>query len=142
MIFLGTRNPEVDARTLRTLIPQFVPLRTALTSTSWDGDSFSTTAKTKIDLSSVFSAPAKVRAVLANIEINDSGSAGTDCYLYLGPDDTADSGAGVTCHPTNDRVTRCQRWVTCDASGDIYYQIAASGASTMDVVLEIAGYLL
>ena len=31
----------------------FVPLTTPLTSTSWDGDARSTTAKTKIDLSAV-----------------------------------------------------------------------------------------
>ena len=30
--------------------------------------------------------------------------------------------------------------VPCDANGDIYYQIAASGTGTMDVNIQIWGY--
>jgi hypothetical protein len=46
----------------------------------------------------------------------------------------------VDCHPVNDRWTRQQVIVPCDANGDITYQLAASGAGTMDVFVEIAGY--
>ena len=102
----GTRNAEVDARRMRTMIPQFVPLRAPLTSTSWDGDAYSTTAKTKVDLSAVFSVPAGARAVLAHIEVNDSGSAGTDCYLILSPNNTAGQGLAVSCGEVNDRIGR------------------------------------
>lgn len=30
----------------------------------------------------------------------------------------------------------------CDANGDIYYQLTASGSGTMDIYLEIWGYWL
>ena len=32
--------------------------------------------------------------------------------------------------------------VPCDANGDVYYQIVASGTGTMDVHLQIWGYWL
>ena len=74
-------------------LPTF--LTTPLTSTAWDGDAYSTTAKTKIDLSSVFSAPAGIKAVLVAGTIADSGSATADCSFRLSPNDTANQ-ASVT----------------------------------------------
>ena len=113
---------------------------TALTSTSWNGDSFSTTAKTKIDLSAVFSVPAGVRAVLITVHVQDSGGAGTDCIFILSPNATDGKGFTTPCYIQNDAWNRMSHVVPCDSSGDIYYQIVASGASTMDVYLEIWGY--
>ena len=119
----------------------FVPLTTPLTSTSWDGDSYSTTAKTLIDLSAVFGAPAGVKAVLDRIEMRDSGSAGFDAYLFLSPVDTAGVGLMESCAGLgNDYRSRGTHIVPCDANGDIYYQINASGSLTMDVKIEIWGY--
>lgn len=116
-------------------------LTTPLTSTSWDGDSFSTTAKTKIDLSSVFGVPAGVKAVLVKCSIRDSGSAGTRCYAILSPNDTAAQGPILEVTDlANDTWRHMTAPIPCDSSGDIYYQILASGASTMDVYLEIWGY--
>ena len=138
----GPSRIEPGARAQRVLIPQFIQLQTPLTSTSWDGDSYSTTAKTKIDLSSVFSAPAGIRAVSVKWQINDSGSAGTDCYLVLAPNNTAGEGLAFTCPSVDDRVGRGEAKVPCDANGDIYYQLVASGASTMDITIEICGYWL
>ena len=121
--------------------PRWIYLTSPLTSTSWDGDSFSTTSKTKIDLSSVFSAPAFVKAVLVKAEVQDSGASGTDCYLLLSPNDTSGIGAVcVRCPPADDRWSSDSGICPCDASGDIYYQIVASDSSTLDVVLEIWGY--
>jgi len=120
----------------------FVPLTVPLTSTSWDGDSFSTTAKTKIDLSAVFSTPAKIKAVKVYVGVRDSDSAGTDTYLILGPTDTADLGIPFSPLPVNDRWYRGGDDIPCDSNGDIYYQIAASGAGTFDVVLQIWGYYI
>lgn len=134
---------KLRTRVLEAAAPKFYPLAAPLTSTSWDGDSFSTTAKTKIDLSAVFGAPAGVKAVLIWVGIRDSGSAGGDTYLVLGPTNSA--GVGVSVGPSgraNDAWERAQLVVPCDANGDIYYQVAASGASTMDIFLQIDGYWL
>ena len=43
---------------------------------------------------------------------------------------------------TNDAWERNSLIVPCDANGDIYYQIAASGEGTMDIYLKIWGYFL
>lgn len=121
----------------------FVPLTTPLTSTSWDGDSFSTTAKTKIDLSSVFSVPAGVKAVLCNCAIRDSASAANEIILLLSPNNTANQGLYIGAGGlANDKYGRGALTVPCDSNGDIYYQIYASGAGTADVWLEIWGYYL
>ena len=120
----------------------FVPLTTPLTSTSWDGDSYSTTAKTLIDLSEVFGVPAGIKAVLAWVAVRDSGSQTTDCYFRLSPVSTGAAGIGVNCDYVNDRYGRHSLIVPCDANGDIYYQIEASGSGTMDVFLQIWGYWL
>jgi hypothetical protein len=121
----------------------FIPLTTPLTSTAWDGDAHSTTAKTLIDLSAVFGAPAGIKAVSVRIACRDSGSATTNnLYTLVGPENTA----GVTpviARPSglpNDYYAEAAGVCPCDTNGDIYYQIAASGAGTMDVHLQIWGY--
>jgi hypothetical protein len=116
---------------------------TPLTSTSWDGDSYSTTAKTLIDLSAVFGVPAGVKAVDLWVEINDSGSAATDCWLLLSPNNTAYSGKYIGLHlRPNDANERISLTVPCDENGDIYYQINASGTGTMDVNIMVWGYYI
>ena len=120
-------------------------LTTPLTSTAWDGDARSTTAKTKIDLSAVFGAPAGVKAILARISARDSASAGTQSlYFALSPNDAALSHA-MAVKPsglTNDYVADAVGIVPCDANGDVYYQIKASGTNTMDCWFQIWGYWL
>ena len=135
---LQNRLDELTRRQQRTVYKQ-----TALTSTSWDGDSFSTTAKTLIDLSAVFGVPAGVRAVYVMVSVRDSASAGGDYYIILAPNNTA--GAGIyfdASGQTNDSWERAAAWIPCDSNGDIYYQIAASGASTLDVYIQVWGFLL
>ena len=117
-------------------------LTTPLTSTAWDGDAFSTTAKTLIDLSAVFGTPAGIKAVLAWVGVRDSASQTTDCFFRLSPVSIGDAGIGVNCDYVNDRYGRHLLIVPCDANGDIYYQTAASGTGTMDVFLQIWGYWL
>lgn len=136
------KTVEQLAKVIKTLMSNWVYLSTPLTSTSWDGDAYSTTAKTKIDLSSVFSAPANIKAALFYIAIQDSGASGTDCNIVLSPNDTAGSGLRINCLATDDRYNRGCLVVPCDSSGDVYYQIVASGSSTMDVILQIWGYEL
>jgi len=120
----------------------FIPLTTALTSTSWDGDSFSTTAKTVIDLSAVFSAPAGIKAVSLRVLARDSASAASSTTeIILSPNDTAASGLSCRCAGNpNDVYEDTPMTVPCDANGDIYYQVVASGAGTLDAIIQIHGY--
>jgi len=113
-----------------------------LTSTEWDSDAYSTTAKTLIDLSVKFGVPAGVKAVEVRYTVLDSGSAANDTYLILSWDNTAGEGIPISPYPVNSRANRGAVIVPCNASGDIYYQISASGASTFVIILEIVGYLL
>jgi hypothetical protein len=119
---------------------QFVPLTAALTSDTWDGDGYSTTGKTLIDLSAVFGAPAGIKAVLFRGAIRDSDAADGDYTLVLSPEAGGGTGISVNCIPVYDRYNRFEMVVPCNADGDVYYQIVASGAGTMDVILQIWGY--
>jgi len=145
--FLGRKTLVQDVRDIRTWIPQLMgPLQDTnlpYTSTSWDGDAYSTTAKTVIDLSAVFGAPANMRAVDLWVQFRDSGSAAGDPYLVLWCNDTALEGKILRAyHIENDAYVTYSLMVPCDANGDIYYQINATGASTMDVWMQIHGYWL
>lgn len=121
-------------------VPRFVGLQSPLTSTSWDGDSYSDAAKTLIDLSSVFGVPPGVRAVMLAVDIRDSGSAANATYIIFAPNDTANIGIGGNPPAVNDRWGSFTAIVPCDANGDIYYEIEASGATTFDVVVRVWGY--
>ena len=118
-------------------------LATPLTSTSWDGDAHSTEAKTKIDLSAVFGAPANIKAVSVRVLARDSASAASSTpYFGLSPNDTSYSSA-VVLRPgglPNDYYAEGAGIVPCDSNGDIYYQIDATGAGTLDAHLQIWGY--
>ena len=123
---------------------KFVPLTTPLTSTAWDGDSFSTTAKTKIDLSAVFGVPAGVKAISVFIMAKDSGSLSGNCLFALSPNNTAGS-YPVACKMLglpNDTYVHESGTVPCDVNGDVYYQCLATGTGTLDVIIEIWGYFL
>ena len=119
-------------------------LTSPLTSTAWDGDSFSTTAKTKIDLSVVFGVPAGAKGIFVRLVARDSGSSAGYCQLALSPNATAGSVAaqaylqGVQ----NDVYVSVNGVVPCDENGDVYYQIVASGTGTLDAIIEIWGYWL
>lgn len=129
----------------RNEITRPVFLTTPLTSTAWDGDSYSTTAKTKIDLSAVFGAPAGIKAVLVRMFANDSASVSTSsCWIGLSPNDVDASLALVLrlSGVPNDMRQDEQGICPCDEDGDIYYQITASGTNTTDVWITIWGYWL
>jgi hypothetical protein len=144
--FLGRKRMEQDVRRIRTWIPQLIgPLQDTglpFTSASWDGDSFSTTAKTVIDLSAVFGVPAGARWVQVYVVVRDDDAANTETTLILWHNNTAGEGIGFTPPAANDRWGRGSAIIPCDENGDIYYQITASGANTFDVYLQIMGYFL
>ena len=119
---------------------RFVPLLTSLTSTSWDGDPYTTTAKTLIDLSAVFGAPAGIKAALVRGAIRDEAAATGDYTLTLSPEGGGGTGISINCVPINDRYNRFAVVVPCDANGDFYYQTVASGVGTMDIIIQIWGY--
>jgi hypothetical protein len=120
---------------------KFIALTTPLTSTSWDGDARSTVGtSTLIDLSEVFGVPAGVKAVLIRITIKETGTPG-NYYFFCGP-----ASGYWYCHGVFAQVANVENSSTgitnCDENGDIYYRIAASGANTMAVNLQIWGYWL
>lgn len=121
---------------------QFIPLTTPLTSTDWDGDSHSTTAKTLIDLSAIFGVPAGVRAIKVVTIINDSGSSAGYVWLRLANNNTDQIADYIhwLAFATNDGFSYNCGTVSCDINGDIYYQISASGAGTFDCYISIYGY--
>ena len=135
------REIERLQRWERTSQPQFYPLTTVLTSTSWDGDARSTVStSTLIDLSAVFGVPAGVKAVLIRINIKETGTPGA-YYFYCGPGSSYWYCLGLYAQAANveNSITGV---VPCNADGDIYYRIAASGSNTMTVNLQIWGYWL
>jgi len=118
-------------------------LTSPLTSTSWNGDAYSTTSKTKIDLSAVFGAPAGIKAALVWVRVNDSGSAASNALFFiLSPVNTANLGPMIV-RPgglPNDYYAEQLSIVPCDSNGDVYYQVVASDTGTMDVTIQIWGY--
>ena len=121
---------------------QFIPLTTELTSTSFDGDSFSNVGATVLDLSAVFGVPAGIKAALVQVIARDSAAWGTDgLYVAVGANATAEW--PLTIRPAGGDV-----WleglgiVPCTTTGDFSYTISASGANTMEVYIRIWGYLI
>jgi len=117
-------------------------LTTPLTSTSWDGDLYSTTSKTLIDLSTVFGAPAGIKAILAEYSIKDSGSSNGTCRLVLSANNANMTGVHLMGSPTNNHFATSNAIIPCDVNGDIYYQVVASGTNTMTIYIQILGYWL
>jgi len=122
----------------------YVPLATPLTSTSWDGDAYSTTATTKIDTSAVFGAPAGIKAAVVRLIARDSGAhpqTRLEVTLSTSSDMMATAQMSVRQPGANIIIENCGI-VTCDANGDFYYTVYASGAGTTNVWLSIIGYYI
>lgn len=116
-----------------------------LTSTAFNGDDYSTTAKTLIDLSSTFDMPSGIKAIEVRGAVRDAGSAATgDLFFLLSPNAVAGSYAAAftPSGQNNDAWFRTgSQLCPCDPNGNVYYQVAASGVLTLDIYLEIWGYL-
>ena len=114
------------------------------TNTDFDGDSFSDVgALTKIENTSwSTTVPADAKALIITGAARDSGSAAaTALYFRIYSTSTATNPAMVI-RPagiTNDAWASGEAVVPC-TDGDIWYQVNASGASTMDVYLYVVGY--
>ena len=121
----------------------YVPLASALTSTDFDGDSFSTTTDTLIDLSDEFGVPADVSAINVRVMCRDSGSATSQEARVVLKNSMGTGGANVSFRCgglPNDYYGDTNALINCSTSGDIYYEIYASGAGTLDAWIWIQGY--
>lgn len=122
---------------------QITFLTAGLTSTSYDGDSFSD-SNNLIDTSDTFSAPAGITAAYVTIFCRDSGSSGTDSWVGAAysssATNTEQSVIVQLLGHANDQLISGSGWTKCDSNGDFYLNVNASGSSTCDVWLYIWGY--
>jgi hypothetical protein len=146
-LFREIERLEGEVENLKTQeTPRMVYRTSPLTAAAWTVNARSTTAKTLIDLSAVFGVPAGARAVLVRFACRDSDSAAsaTSLYAILSPNNTAASGPLIL-RPNgapNDATREQCAVVPCNTDGDVYFECQASGALTMDITLEIWGYVL
>jgi len=120
----------------------YVPLMTPLTSTSWDGDARSDTSSTLLDLALVFGLPANVKAIVVRMFVRDSAAWGTN-NLFFAIGGNATNAACVVRTFGGDVFTESVGAVCpTDGNSKVYYWVEASGASTIDVSLQLYGYFL
>jgi len=119
-------------------------LTTPYTNAAFDGDSFSdVAANTKIENTSWSTTiPATAKALLIRCQCRDSGSAATTglyVVLYGAAAATVPSLGVWPSGKTNDDYDETTAIVPC-TDGDIWYQVNASGATTMDIWLWCFGW--
>lgn len=109
-------------------------LTTPLTSSAWNGDSKTSANNGTIDLSSVFSAPAGIKAILASVYL---GVAESGDSMTMGPSASYTDALYVfgNADPTEAHESAI---VPCDANGDVY--VAFTG--TVEVNWRIYGYAI
>jgi hypothetical protein len=91
-------------------------LTTPKTSTSWDGDTKTTSDRAIVDLSTVFGVPAGIKAVLMSIQTQADA---VDEYIRFGPNSTYNY--ALTCRTTvAGQIAHATGVVPCDSNGDIY----------------------
>lgn len=111
------------------------------TNAAWESTTHSTTAKTLINLATTFSLPSQIKSVVLYILWNDSGSAGTDCFIIFANNAVANNGMGVGPYGLpNSKFAFGQLIIPCTADGNIYYQIKASGVNTLTTIVRPIGY--
>lgn len=135
-----------------TICPTYMPavkpiyLITSITDGNWDGDGKSDADSGVLDLSTFGNGcPPGIKAVLIGTLVRDVASAAAaDCRLAIGPDNVLPS----RCHLTqltgvvNNKFRGQMGWVPCDANGDVFVDIDATGVGSMTVDIRIWGYVL
>lgn len=148
---LGVKSPVNDSLRIATVLGElpgsgqsgyrFFPLTTPLTHTSFNGDSFSDVGTaTKIENTGWSSAiPSNAQALLIQAITRDSGTWGTNgLYFAVGPS-SSQANALVSRPAGGDVWVEAQGVVPC-VDGDIYYEVEASGTSTLECYLFCWGY--
>ena len=120
----------------------FQPLRAPLTHTSFDGDSFSDVgSSTKIENSSWSDTiPTTAVALLMEIRARDSDSAANDAWIVLGPSVAEYQAGGCFLGGMKDDTWKSISQVIPCTDGDVWYQCESTGATTLDIVLQVWGY--
>ena len=91
-------------------------LTTPKTSTSWDGDTKTTSDRAIVDLSTVFGVPAGIKAVLMSIQTQADA---VDEYIRFGPNSTYNY--ALTCRTqVAGQIAHATGVVPCDSNGDVY----------------------
>ena len=111
-------------------------LTTPKTSTSWDGDTKTTSDRAIVDLSTVFGVPAGIKAVLMSIQTQADA---VNEYIRFGPNSTYNY--ALTCRtPVAGQIAHATGVVPCDSNGDIY--CFTSSTDVENVYVYIWGYWL
>lgn len=121
----------------------FHPLTVYLTSTSWDGDLFSTTGASNIqlDLSSVFGAPAGIKAVLLGYSVKDTNYSDTyDSFIAFTSGSSYTQYVAVRAQSSTSKYVSGSLVVPCDSNGDIWYKVQVASGTTLSVYLQVMGY--
>ena len=116
---------------------KFIALTTPLTSTNFAGATLTNANNAIVDLSTEFSVPAAVKAVLMTVQ----GASGTaNQYLRFGPSATYNYALQLRAQVKNisNSVTGI---VPCDANGDVYLYVG-TGHTMVQVYIWIWGYWL
>jgi hypothetical protein len=97
--------------------------------------SLSTTSATAIDIGADASGliGKGAKAVFVSMEATDSGGAGADCKVTLGP---SSANQPFACSPAglaNSRTARAQGWVPLAADGTLTYVLTATGSATLAI---------
>jgi hypothetical protein len=91
-------------------------LTTPKTSTSWDGDTKTTSDRAIVDLSTVFGVPAGIKAVLMSIQTQADA---VNEYIRFGPNSTYNY-ALICRTPVASQIAHAMGIVPCDSNGDVY----------------------
>lgn len=123
------------------------PLTTALKDTSgtpkFEGQAHSTTSKTLVGMNSRYGTPTTAKGFLVFVQIRDSGSANNDAWLILSPNATNNEGINTRIGRKGNDVWKSSSFIVpATGSGDLYYQILASGTNTLDAYIHVWGYLI
>ncbi len=112
-----------------------VPLPTAATSTSWDGDAKTTADNGTLDLSAVFGLPAGIKGIMARLSVK---AAAADRRASLRSANGASEALTARTQVAN-IYTHTSGFCPCDANGDVFWD--CNGDLT-NVYLEITGYVI
>ena len=116
-----------------------------LTSTNIYATGYSDVASTILNLEADSDGviPKGAKAVYLGTTVNDSGSAATNTYLsFAAVDGEAQYQNKIHGHPDDINQIESMHVQPCDANGDVYYRIEASGSSTFDAYMNYMGVQL